>query len=70
MASTYGRSTHHNLLPPLLPLCLAPNALTQMHDILGHTKHRPGKQIRTAGRVVVHLLEGEARVFQVVQVAE
>ena len=49
---------------------LAPNALTQMRDVLGHTKHRPGKQIRTAGRVVVHLLEGEARVFQVVQVAE
>jgi hypothetical protein len=60
----------HNLLTPLLPLCLAPNALTQMRDVLGHTGHRPGKQIRTAGRVVVHLLESEARVFEVVQVAE
>jgi len=82
LASPIANNTHHHLLPPVLTPRLASVPLTQMRNVLDHTVHRPAKkflvfvvhghydkQLRAARRVVVHLTESEARVFEIIRIA-
>lgn len=82
LASSITHNTHHHLFPPVLTPRFASVPLTQMRDILDHTMHSPAEQflvfvvhghddeeLRAARRIVVHLTESEARVFEIVRIA-
>ena len=82
LAPSVTHNTHHHLLPPIFTPRLASVPLTQMRNVLDHTMHRPAEQflifvvhghddeqLRAARRVVMHLTESEARVFEIIRVA-
>jgi hypothetical protein len=82
LAPSITHNTHHHLFPPVLTPRLASVPLTQMRNILDHTVHRPAEQLlvfvvhghddeqlRATRRVVVHLTESEARVFEIIGIA-
>lgn len=77
-----AHNAHHDLLPPVLPPRLAAVALAQVRDVADDAVHRAAEELlvlvvhrhhdeelRAPRRVVVHLAEREAGVFEVVWVA-
>ena len=74
-----GNDAHDDLLPSILTPSLAPISFAQMRDILHNTVHgsseelfvfvvhgENNEQLRSPGRIVQDLAQGESRVLEVI----
>ena len=77
--TSIGNDAHNDLLPSILTPSLTPISLAQMGDILHNTVHgsseelfvfvvhgENNEQLRSPGRIVQDLAQGESRVLEVI----